>query len=463
MWRGRGQKDHGPRPITEEQRRAFQEKRLFSLATRRYLRRRAWRFFRKLGKEHPERYVAAVLNILKRYRDEDVCNGVALLDNWGLNHILFHHSPVLRAVNRGWILAPGRGLSELAPAPIYEGLWKAAPRSYLELLREGQCRPVRQWAAFMIRRDHAALLQELSSNELFELLAHQDPTVASLAAEVLRSLPHLTVLGVDRLLGLVEEPRGETLEIVCDLLAQRLGAKNVSLAQAVRLARSRPLPAAQLGFTWLQTKTPANEEDCLSLLGLAEAQAEPLRPEMVRWCRGVLSGSPFFRPDWVLEFLDSRHGEVRAEGWTWLEEDRRLGDNVDIWRKLLESPYDDVRLRLIKALQARVAGRGDSPDFALGPLDEDLLRFVWASVLLNIHRGGRFKPLAVGQLVARLKRRPQEAQDLLPILAVALRSVRGPEWRTGLAGVVQLVEHNRDLRPLVQEMFPELKMDVRGW
>jgi hypothetical protein len=203
--------------------------------------------------------------------------------------------------------------------------------------------------------------------------------------------------------------------------------------------------------------TGLTEAECRALLLLTEAQAEPLRPELVRWARGVLGTSSHFRPDWVLEYLDSRHADVREEGWQWLEADERVGENVEVWRKLLESPYDDGRLQLVATLEKRASaaapGRLES-----ARLDNELVRFVWASVLLNVGRGGRAKPVVVGQLVRRLERRPDEARMLLPILAVALRSVRGPEWRAGLAGVVALAEHNPDLRPLVAEVFPELKI-----
>jgi hypothetical protein len=456
MWRPPPREQHGPHPIDEYYRQLFARRHLFSVATRRYLRRRAWRYFRKLGKQQPERYVPALAAALKCYRDDDAADGLALLDCWGLTHALFHHSPVLVAKRNGWMLAPGRGLSELAPAPMYEPLWRGAPRTLLELVTESRSRPVRQWAVHMIRRDHGGLLRGLSYEELFGLLAHHDVAVASLAAEALRDIPDLTVLGVDRLLRLVEEPSPETLDVVCDLLAQRLGPENVTLEQAARLAASRPLPAARLGFLWLRAKAPPTEADCRSLLALAEAQAEPLRPEMVRWARGVLSASPYFQPGWVLEYLDSRHADVRAEGWEWLEADERVRDNVDLWRKLLESPYDDVRLKLVAALEKRAGGEGRIES---DRLDDNLLRFVWASVLLNVQRGGRTKPVVVGQLVRRLERRPDEARALLPILAVALRSVRGPEWRTGLAAVVTLAERRRELRPLVGEVFPELKVD----
>jgi hypothetical protein len=457
LWRPAKNRQHGPYPITEEARRVFEKSRLFTVITRRYLRRRAWRYFRKLGKQHPQSYVPALTAALKLYRDEDVADGLALLDCWGLTHALFHHSPSLVARRSGWAPAPGRGLSALAPAPMYEALWRAAPRALLELLTAARGRPVRQWAVHMIRRDHAAAARGLPPEDLFGLLAHHDRSVAELGAEVLRDLPDLSVLGVDRLLRLVEEPNPDTLEVVCDLLAARLPPERVTLRQAASLAASRPLPAARLGFGWLRGKAPADEADCRALLGLAEAEAEPLRPEMAAWARIVLGASPHFRPEWVLDFLDSRFDDVREEGSRWLEADERVRDDVEVWRKLMESPYDDVRLKLVAALEKR-ASEERPRRVESDRLDDELLRFVWASVLLNVGRGGRTKPVVVGQLVRRLERRPDEARALLPVLAVALRSVRGPEWRAGLAAVVALAERDAALRSLVMEAFPELKI-----
>jgi hypothetical protein len=454
----RGKVPVGPYPIHENVRARWEKLCLFSLATRRYLRRRAWRYFRKLGKQHPERYVAAVSVALKQYRDEDVNSGVALLDNWGLVHILFHHSPVLRSRPHGWSLSRGHSLAELQPAPAYEALWKLSPKSLVDLVREAKCRPVRQWAVRLIRRDHDAVLHGLSQEELFGWLSHDDPEVVALAVEVLRSLPDLTVLGVDRLVGLLDEPNPETVEVLCDLLRDRLDASRVTLAQAARLAGSRPLPAARLGFTWLQQKSPTGLEDYRTLLSLVEALAEPLRPNIIRWVREVLGASPDFRPDWVLEYLDSRHADVREEGWRWLQAEARAAEDVTIWQRLLESPYDDVRLRLVGALEERLAGQS-GVKIERSRLDAGMVRFLWATVLLNIHRGGKSKPVVVGQLVRRLGRHPGEAEALLPILAVALRSVRGPEWRSGLAGLVQAVERNGDLRPLVARTFPELELE----
>ena len=260
-----------------------------------------------------------------------------------------------------------------------------------------------------------------------------------------------------RWLALLDTLNPQTLEILCELIATHLRPERVTFDQAVRLAASRPLPVARLGFIWLKTKSVAGEAECRALLGLAEAEAEPLRADMVRWARGLLSGSPHFQTDWVLEYLDSRHADVRAEGWAWLQEEARAREDVTLWRRLLESPYDDVRLGLVADLESRVARRDRVPTEREG-LDPELVRYLWASVLLNVHRGNRAKPVVVRQLVRRLERRPEEAGVLLPILSVALRSVRGPEWRAGLAGVVQLAERGPELAGAVRQAFPELKL-----
>src|SRR5262249_61072696 len=103
--------------------------------------------------------------------------------------------------------------------------------------------------------------------------------------------------------------------------------------------------------------------------------------------------------DWVLELLDSRHADVRSVGWEWLQAEPRARDNVAIWRKLLESPYDDVRLKFVAELEQRASGRREARRLEEARLDDDLIRFLWASVLLNIHRGGRTKPVVVAQIV----------------------------------------------------------------
>jgi hypothetical protein len=148
----------------------------------------------------------------------------------------------------------------------------------------------------------------------------------------------------------------------------------------------------------------------------------------------------------VLEFLDSKHSDVRAAGWEWLIASP-LRDEPTVWHRLIESPYDDVRGPLVADLTRRAAGA-----------DPDTVRLLWATVLLNVACGGRHKPGVVAQVVARLAQNPSETDQLLPLLAVAVRSLRGPEFRAGLAGVVRLAELNSELMPAIRRQFPELQL-----
>ena len=452
-WEGQLEKaDIGELPAVLEKLRAF---RLFGVATRSYLRRRAWRYFRKLGKDHPDRYVAAASEALALYRDEDVADGLALIDNWGLVHILFHHSPAIEAKAGGWTTRAGRSLAELTPSPIFESLWKESPGAVVGLLTTARSRTVRRWAIRRVEADLASHASAMTPDGWIGLLGHDDPDLVNLAAEMLDRFEGLEATGVDRWLALAESTHPGALDALCELIGRYVRPEEVTLERAARLAGLRPMPVARLGFSWLRAMTPRTPADFRAVLALVEAECEPLRPEILRWLRGALGGSPDLEASTVLEFLDSRHADVRLEGWAWFRSEPRVRDDVEAWRKLLESPYDDIRLALVAELESRSSGEGPSKVGRI--LDPEALRQLWAGVLLDVHRGGRAKPAVVRQLLGRLEESPGDAPALLPLLGVALRSVRGPERRAGLVALVRLVEGRAEVEPLVRSSFPELQ------
>lgn len=444
-------------PISDELRKALEKFRLYSLATRYYLRRRSWRYFRRLGRLHPKRYVPAVTRALIHYRDNDVANSVALLDNWGLTQILFHFSPCLHFEEGRCRVAPEHTLAELEPAPMHGHLWKQSPRSLVDLLISANCRAVRGWAIRMIRQHLAAVLPVFPLDERLGLLVHDDPDVVEFTAELLRDDPALKEVTPEHWLHLAETANPVALDILCELMERLVAPERVTLAEAARLAMLRPFPVARLGLRWLQTKHPLGAEEYQTLLALGEAKSDAIRPELIRWATEVLSQSVLFRPDWVLEWLDSRHKDVRDAAMTWFRTEPRVHDDVAIWQRLMETPYDDIRLALVADLEARTHGR-DGPGLMHQALDPELLKLLWASVLLNVFRGNRAKPIVVRQLLARMEQHPDDVSRLLPILAVALRSIRGPELRAGLAAVVQLAERDEKTVPFLREMFPELQL-----
>jgi hypothetical protein len=425
---------------------------LFSVPTRQYLRRRAWRYFRKLGKKEPDRYIPAVCTALKLYTDADVPDGLGLLDNWGLVHVLFHHSPTLESNPRGWRVAEGGQLPQLQPDPMFRKLWLRSPEPIFDLLVNGKCRTVCLWAAKMLRRHFPDRLTKVSLDELLTWLISDNAVLNDLAAEFLERAGGLESVPVERWLELTEKARPDLLDRICELVIRLVKPEMVSFADAVRLAMQRPVPLARLGRAFLVGKKPANTAEVQAVFGLCEAEAEPLRADLVRWACGVLSERHDFRPLWVLEFLDSRHEDVREIGWEWLQTEPRARDDVQVWQRLLESPYDNLRMRLVVMLEEWAKERD-----ALAKFSAEHVRFLWATVLLNVQRGSRAKPFVVRQIIDRLAASPDEAGELLPIVAVALRSVRGPEFRAGLAGVASFVERHPTRKPLVEAVFPELQ------
>ena len=83
-------------------------------------------------------------------------------------------------------------------------------------------------------------------------------------------------------------------------------------------------------------------------------------------------------------------------------------------------------------------------------------------MLLGIHRGGRHKLTALRQISDAVIERPTDAELLMPVLAVAIRSVRPPEARAGLAAVVGAVENRPELSLLVSRVLPELQLQPEG-
>src|SRR5690606_31999858 len=82
----------------------------FSYATRYYLQRRAWRYFRRLAYRDRVRYLNSVVHLLARYQDDHFTRPEHLLDSWTLLQGAFRHHPALEFGRERIRLAEGRSL-----------------------------------------------------------------------------------------------------------------------------------------------------------------------------------------------------------------------------------------------------------------------------------------------------------------------------------------------------------------
>jgi hypothetical protein len=445
-------------PTPEKNGRVF----LFKLATRKYLRRRVWRYFRQLGKSDLYRYATGISKALVQYTDKDCKDGLAMLDNWSLVQALFKHSDVIVSKSRTWKLAEGRSLSELRAAPAYASAWHKEAEPLMSMLDLASCRPVRQWSMGMLREHHAKALSQTSLDRLLRWIRSEDAELARFGAELFSQSNLLGSVQPKTWLQLIHQANPDVLDIVCRLVMKTLTADNVSLREAMELACSRSVPLAELGMAWLESMQPHSDQDFQDLLLSLDAESEHIRPKLVDQVRRKLDRVASKRSQWILEYLDSRFPDVRDVGWTWLQERTEVARDYHLWQRLIETPYDDLRLKVIELLQYESipthSKAGQSMLIDAKRLSPEGIRFLWATALLNIHRGGKQKPGVVKAMIGRLHAHREEANDLLPILAVALRSIRTTEWQAGLAGIVTWIEKNPDVSDMVQAHFPELNL-----
>ena len=427
----------------------------FSTPTKHYLRRRAWRYFRRLGHSDAAVYPAAVGNALVRYTDDDVRTGENLLDNWGLMHACFGKSPQLAFNARHTNLSSTGRLADLAAAPMFERHWAAANAFpvLIDVLLRSQCRPVRVWAIQLLRRLHAESLPKIEAQLLLRLIDHADADVAGFAAELLSNAATVSAFPMTTWMDLLATRNPTVVAAICQAFQKHVSFDRVSIAQAVELATRAAVPVATLGLEILGGKTIRSDADIHQLAGLSKAQCAAVARRIAEFALSRLNVPGVYQLDEIVAFFDSRLRTLRDGSFAALAAQSPADTDPAFWARLFESPYDDVRVELVNRLKTRASLPGASAESTAS---------LWQNVLLNIHRGGRAKLSALRQISDRVIREPQSARTLLPILTIAIRSVRPPEARHGLAAIVTAVDRIPSLADEVKRHLPELQLDLLG-
>ncbi len=450
--------------IPERASRVRPNSRLFSYRTRYYLRRRVWRYFRRAGFQRPTEYPKLIARALKLYHDDDLAKGENILDSWALMNACFRGHEALEFTPREVRVKEGRSLSELSPAPRFPAAWRAPESAPIlfSLISDAQSRVVRVWAMGVLRREHTNWLP--SPEDLLRLLDHQDSEIQQFGAAQLASFPGLEKMPVTFWLRLLKVRDATILQSICDALQKHVSVARLDLAQCLELACSKPAPVARLGLQFLKQRTINSAEERNALAKLADAKCPIMGKDIGTWALGILGAKEFYQADQVVRFFDSLLEEVRLAAWEWLVGAKAVGgngaeksadqksagyDDPVLWSRLIETPFDDLRLRLVDHLETRAK----LPGSAAGQLNT-----LWCAVLLGVHRGGRQKAKAVRQIGEAMERDPASVGTLLPVLTVAVRSVRLPEARAGLAAVVSAVEARPELAAAVKRYLPELEL-----
>jgi len=425
--------------------------RLFSYATRRYLRRRAWRYFRRLAKRDGPVYVREIAKALARFEETDFRHGEDLLESWGLMNACFRGHPALRFTPAAVKLQEGRTLAELSAAPYRPQVWQTpeAAETLFQLVLRAGSRPVRTWARQMLEQFHASVLAQITPERLLSLLENDDQELQQFGASLLSQSTGAANWPVATWLKLLETKDPSALAIVCEQFQKHVRQERLDLPQCLALATAKPTPVARLGLAFLKERPIAGSEDRRRLAGLGQARCGAVGGELAAWACGSVGTRETYDREVVVALLDCLTAEVRQGAWLWLAAAPPIPEDPVLWCRLLETPYDDLRLAIVDHLQHKASLPGTS--------SKDLTP-IWTAVLVGVHRGGRQKQKAIEQMARAIVTRGDPTDELLPVLAVAVRSIRKPEMRAGLAAIASIVESRPDLETVFSRQLPELML-----
>jgi hypothetical protein len=348
-------------------------------------------------------------------------------------------------------LSPGQSLANLSAAPYRPEIWKTAEGAtqLINLVGNGQSSLVRVWAMELLRRDHQQAISQIDMKILVSLLKHTDARVQEFASQLFRDHQGLASMTVSAWLEVVEQSDRSLLPMICDAMTKHVASARLENPQLLLLATAEPVPVAALGLRMLQERHQQRRLTPTEVAQLSRAQCAATAEEMTTWALRQLNSDENYSVDSVVEFFDGLLEPMRAAAMTWLEDSSSHGhDDAVLWSRLIETPFDDVRLRLVDCLQHRTT---------LHDVDVNSLNHLWCSVLLGVHRGGRAKLKAMQQIQAAILRDSRHATKLLPVLSVAARSLRAPERRGAIAAMASLRNGNPELEAAIRSHLPEFQ------
>lgn len=424
--------------------------RLFSQRTRYHLRRKVWRYFRWLSYRDADAFLSAMTTAIAQYRDDDFGAGENIIDNWSLMHVCYFHSDMLKFGAAHTNLRPGNSLANLSATPYQPQLWQRPDSSQhlLQIVTTANSVLARVWAIELLQRDHRDATLRIEMPSLLKLLAHADPRVQQFVSDVFEQHQGLANLPVTRWLELLDECDHALLPMICSAMKKHVSGARLDTPQLIQLASAQPVPVAEFGFDFLKARHSERPLTNGELTSLSRVRCEAMAGEITTWALSIFN-SELYQTNDVVEFFDALSESMRDASMAWLEQSSSRGHNdAALWARLIETPFDDVRLRVVECLHRRTNLPGAETD-ALAP--------IWCAVILGVHRGGRTKLKAMSQMQAAILNQPSRSTELLPVLAVAIRSLRLPERRSALAAVAAIVQENPQLQAELQSLVPELQ------
>jgi hypothetical protein len=273
-----------------------------------YLRRRGWRFLRRLAVRLPACYADTAVDVLAHYPADTRWDGT-----WVANQIFYHETG---SYSRGSFSFPPRPAS-LIKHRAFADLWRRTPRPLFSLLERAQSDLVRGFAASALRTDFRASLREVEPGWVARLVSVGSRTIDEFVVWILNNVPRFEqaafhTLGLhDAVLRLFDSPAPEARVYAADYA--RTHARDLPVADLIRLANNNHEAVHKLACDLLHERD-ARKEVGLDAWGqlLETRHGHALAAAMLRKHYGARELTPEWFKDRLLSPSDKAREFAKA-------------------------------------------------------------------------------------------------------------------------------------------------------
>ncbi|HWO22407.1 MAG TPA: hypothetical protein VNO30_26795, partial [Kofleriaceae bacterium] len=381
-----------------------------------YLRRRVWRYLRKLGKAVPEAYPAFAVEVLRHYPADYGSSS----PSWVAAHI-WGHKNLRYARGSASFGPPSSGVANDAHA--YPAAWKATPAPLLRLLDAAQNDLVCDWAIKLLRAEHALVLRAVEPAWLARLGRRPMASIHAFVVSLLKESPELhqsklRQLGLhDVVIGFLRSPSAEARAFALEYAAAH--APELPVDELVELLEGGAPEVKKFANARLEAMPPGKLglRAILRVLGLAPGWApgkltEGFSPRDIDAALFVETAARGVGPhNALVKFYNDARAAIPAAHWTALLDDPRFASNYSL-RSIVSGAYTELGKRTAREIgipwiQASLENRQRTDAVArwldAGMLSGDELDVEWLKGLVS---KPRLRPIALRLLGDRRRVAP---------------------------------------------------------
>jgi hypothetical protein len=313
------------------------QKREVSRGTLIYLRRRAWRFLRDLGRSVPELYPQFAVEVLRHYEPD-----ASFRELWVANHIWAHESGNYDGRSFHGQLPPG----DMTKHRAHTDAWKRSPDPLMLLLETCASDPPAKFAIQGLRKDFPDKLRSVTPEWLGRLAHRPLGSAHEFLVETLLGSPEfhqgkLKGLGLhDAVLALLVSPSQKARQYAIeyarahaqDLSKERLielldaGFKETEAFASAMLQSQKP---RDLGFEFLGRLLAKESTQKWASKALTESFDRSEIPES--FLIDMIYGEDEAQKRWASDYIKAKYqpNEIGAAFWRRALDDKRMKDDSD--------------------------------------------------------------------------------------------------------------------------------------